>query len=137
VQLAERCHLAALQGTCLSLLAQRLAAAGPFWHEMVSTRQLAACSSDSLATLVTNMAATVPAAAFEPPTVHNIARGEGGTAGGFTWVLPNFSKQQGRVTSPWCAVGGVQWRLKIWPKGDDAAGASHLSGGCACCYDLN
>ena len=43
-------------------------------------------------------------------------------------VIGAFSKQQGRVTSPWVEVGGVQWRLKVWPKGDDAAGGGHLSG---------
>lgn len=43
-------------------------------------------------------------------------------------VIKGFSKQQGRVTSPWVEVGGVEWRLKVWPKGDDAAGGTHLSG---------
>lgn len=28
-------------------------------------------------------------------------------------VITSFSKQQGRVTSPWVEVGGVQWRLKV------------------------
>ncbi len=36
VQLAERCHLAALSDTCLSLLARKLASSGPFWREQVS-----------------------------------------------------------------------------------------------------
>jgi hypothetical protein len=35
VQLAEQCHLAALSDTCLSLLARKLAASGPFWREQV------------------------------------------------------------------------------------------------------
>lgn len=25
-------------------------------------------------------------------------------------------------------VGGLEWRLKLWPSGDDAAGGDHLSG---------
>ena len=29
-------------------------------------------------------------------------------------------------------VGDVQWRLKVWPKGDDAAGGTHLSGESCC-----
>lgn len=33
-------------------------------------------------------------------------------------VITSFSKQQGRVTSPWVEVGGVQWRLKVgWGRG--------------------
>lgn len=127
VQLAEACHLGGLADTCLTLLARRLAAAGPFWPEQVRREQLAACSSDSLASLACKMAGTVSAGAFEPPTVHGVLPGHGGAAGGFTWVIERFSKQQGRVTSPWVEVGGVQWRLKVWPRGDDAAGGTHLS----------
>ena len=101
VQLAEACHLAALGDACLTVLARRLAAAGPFWAEQLRRDRLAACSSESLATLACKLAATVHAGAFQPPEVHNVLPGHGGTAGGFTWCISRFSKQQGRVTSPW------------------------------------
>lgn len=68
VQLSEACHLSALGDTCLALLARRLAAAGPFWHEQVSQEQLAECNPESLASLVCKMAGTVHAGAFEPPS---------------------------------------------------------------------
>ena len=29
---------------------------------------------------------------------------------------------------PAVQVGGLEWRLKLWPRGDDAAGGDHLSG---------
>jgi hypothetical protein len=104
VQLAESCHLAGLADTCLSLLARQLAAAGPFWSEQVQHAQLAACSSDSLARLACKMAGCVHAGAFQPPKVHGVRRGLRGAAGGFTWMLPHFSRQRGRVTSPWVEV---------------------------------
>ncbi|EFN57079.1 hypothetical protein CHLNCDRAFT_143844 [Chlorella variabilis] len=105
VQLAEACHLGGLGDTCLGLLATRLAAAGPFWGEQVSQGQLAKCSSDSLAWLACKMAGSVQAGAFAPPAVHGLRRGRRGAAGGYTWVVTHFSKQQGRITSPWVEEG--------------------------------
>lgn len=131
LQLAEVYHLEALRGTCLQLLARRLAAAGPYWHEQLSAEQLAGCAPDSLARLVGEMAGAVHAGGFEPPRVLNIGRGAGGRAGGFTFVISRFGQQTARVASPWVEVGGLQWRLKVWPHGDAASGGTHLSGQCA------
>jgi hypothetical protein len=134
VQLAEGCHLVQLADACLSRLAGRLAAAGPFWSEQVSAAQLARCSSDSLAALACKMAGAVHAGAFEPPAVHGVKRGRRGAAGGFTWLVPCFSKQRGRITSPWVEVrrragwgGGGQKRLGAGPS---VQGSSMWGGAC-------
>jgi len=128
LQLAEAHQLAALRRSCLQLLARRLGGAGPFWREQISAAQLAECSPDSLAELVGEVAGAVRAGAFEPPQVYGIGRGRNGKAGGFTFVLRGFSRKSGRVVSPWVEVAGLEWRLKVWPRGNTASGGTHLSG---------
>lgn len=123
-------HLEGVRASCLQLLARRLAGAGPFWQEQASVAQLAECSPHSLARLVGEVAGAAHAGGFDPPQVFGIGRGRGGRAGGFTFLLHNVMRRSsGRVTSPWVEVGGLEWRLKIWPGRDNAAGGTHLSGG--------
>lgn len=83
---------------------------------------LAACSSDSLASLACKMAGTVSAGVFEPPTVHGYQPGRDGAAGGFTWIIERFSKQHGRVSSPWVEVGRARGGWWWWWVGVGSVG---------------
>ena len=48
--------------------------------------------------------------------------------GAFEWEIEGFSGQEGRLVSPEFSVGGYQWALECYPKGDPSMKAEgHLS----------
>lgn len=130
--MADRCHLSSLQQACTTLLACRLGAAGAYWRHIIRKEQLEALSSETLAVLACEIAeAAADVHAFRLPPVFDVEAGLGGAAGGFTVVVPDFSKYKragSGFRSCWVTVGGIQWRVYIYPNGTGAGKGNHLSG---------
>lgn len=134
LQLAEDCQLASLRSRCIALLAAQLAAAGPFWRDVVSHEQLAACRSDSLAELAGQLAESVDARGFAPPRLFDVRHAPGGGAGGFClriddahWRLANRCAP---VLSPWVSIGGFEFRVWVYMNGNVDGAGNNVSGGC-------
>jgi hypothetical protein len=87
---------------------------------------LEALDSSTLAQLLYRMALNVKGGIYHPPSILDVRQGGVGSTGGFTFALHSVSEQQGERNSPWVEVGGIGWRIKVYPKGlgEDA----HLSG---------
>lgn len=109
---------------CLRALAQRLQGLGPSW-EAGLPRGLLAADLRLAARLLRGLLASCDPARG----VVSVRDGAGGGVGGFTWVLSAFSTHPGEVSSPWVAVGGSEWRLDIYPRGNRNSNGEHLSGG--------
>ena len=57
-----------------------------------------------------------------------LAASQQGEVGSFTWCVTALSEQTKEVLySDTFTVGGVSWRLKLYPKGTGDAAGSHLS----------
>jgi hypothetical protein len=129
LQLAEDCHLGVLCSRCIALLSAQLAAAGPFWRDVLSHGALAACRSDSLAELACQLAETVDAAAFSPPRLFNVRHAPGGGAGDFCFRIDDASWRLANrcapVLSPWVSIGGFEFRVWVYMNGNvDGTGNS-------------
>ena len=75
---------------------------------------------------------------MSPPADAAQALEEASNPGRFEWVLERFSEQPAAVgeyvLSPWFAVAGREWRLEVYPGGDQQEAAGHLSGKCSKCW---
>ena len=64
-----------------------------------------------------------------PLRVSDVVIDSGHRSGGFTFAVENFSQRgEERVLSPWVEIGGFEWRLQIYPKGNNVGVGTHLSG---------
>lgn len=112
--LAEGCSLVALRARCVALLAQKLRAEGPGWHERPSEAQLVDCGQEALLDLLDGWLAH--SRAREVLEMAEPSSGCGGDTFGFTWALQAFSQRTTVAVSPWIAVGGHIWRLSLYPQ---------------------
>ena len=51
-----------------------------------------------------------------------------GASGAYTWkVISLWTQTEDMLSSPSFTVGGIEWRMKVYPKGYGDGAGSHLS----------
>ena len=122
-----------MRAACLAALCDRLRAEGPAYSELGSCEGLARCGEDAVLGLLDEVLG-----GGQQPEVLEIQSGGGGSGGGggggggrrlgFTWAVHRFSERAGEVASPWVPLGGLDWRVTLYPHGHNTGAGTHMAG---------
>ena len=128
LQLAQLCQLQELEGQCLQLAADMLAAMGGHWGAFVQEADLAALDSATLTCLLGKSLQSTQGGRHPARQVFYDWNSSDGTAGGFTFGIAGFSAERDVINSPWVEVGSFEWRLAVYPAGCHGGLGTHVSG---------
>jgi hypothetical protein len=112
LQAAQHCRFERVDTQLLDTIAAKLATSRIGLSEAMQPVALEALGTPPLAELLIRLAASM---AFCP--VLDVRLADVGNTGGFTFALYSFSEQEGTCYSPWVVVGGMGWRLRVYPQG--------------------
>lgn len=141
--LADELQLNNLRATILLRIAKQLASGGSSWASpstagMLEAAQLVGLSQANLCLVLGALSAalkhTKPNACSavlgrlpQAGTVAKWGRLRHGATGDFTWEGEGFDSAAGDVDSPPFTIGGEEWKLRLYPKGDGEEAAGHAS----------
>jgi hypothetical protein len=131
LRFAQHCQLQALEEQCLGLMGDKLASALGHWGTVAAGEEaLAVLDSRTLTRLLDKTLQSVTAGLPNCQHVFDVHDGSDGSAGGFIFAIPAFSKlpAESPIYSPWVEIGGFCWRLYVHPRGNDTGRGSYLSG---------